>query len=441
MTQTKQTKRANPAETPAIDNCSLSVKQLGKRYVIGGLDQQHDSFRDLLTNTVLAPWRRYKQLRDGADKDLNVESERHFWALQGLDFAIEPGQIVGVIGHNGAGKSTLLKILTRITTPTEGEVRIRGRVASLLEVGTGFHPELSGRENIYLNGSILGMTRAEIARKFDDIVAFAEIEKFIDTPVKRYSSGMYVRLAFAVAANLDADVLLVDEVLAVGDQEFQKRCLGKLDEVSKQGRTIFFVSHNLSAVSRLCNRALVLDKGQLVFDGDVYEGIAFYTEQSSLIDGLSSDAFTGDLYPDVLFEEFSINSQVMQQGIEIDPLETANFIIKGQCQIKQSSFKTVLSIRKEGQLLFHLYDSQNHDALPQGSFESSFKIPEKLLTPGEYSFSIGGANPSTRRWLWTKDYRFFVAHRWLPDYDTSPNEIGLINICEFGERKIFSTKE
>jgi len=201
---------------------------------------------------------------------------REFWALRNVSFAVQPGEIVGIIGRNGAGKSTLLKILSRITEPTSGRATIRGRVASLLEVGTGFHPDLTGRENVFLNGAILGMKRAEIRRKFDEIVAFAEVEQFIDTPVKRYSSGMYVRLAFAVAAHLEPEILIIDEVLAVGDATFQKKCLGKMDAVAKGGRTVLFVSHNMQAVSSLCNRALFLRAGQREIDGPAREAVSAY---------------------------------------------------------------------------------------------------------------------------------------------------------------------
>ena len=204
------------------------------------------------------------------------ESEE-FWALKDVNFEVKRGEVVGIIGRNGAGKSTLLKILSRITEPSDGRVEIKGRVASLLEVGTGFHPELTGRENIYLNGAILGMTRAEIRRKFDEIVAFAEVERFLDTPVKRYSSGMYVRLAFAVAAHLEPEILIVDEVLAVGDAEFQKKCLGKMKKAAAgQGRTVLFVSHSMSAVSALCHRGIVLHRGRLLFDGLVEDALARY---------------------------------------------------------------------------------------------------------------------------------------------------------------------
>jgi lipopolysaccharide transport system ATP-binding protein len=202
--------------------------------------------------------------------------DTELWAVKDVEFDIQPGEVVGVVGRNGAGKSTLLKLMSRITSPTEGEIRIHGRVGSLLEVGTGFHPELTGRENVYLNGSILGMSRREIERKFDEIVAFAEVERFLDTPVKRYSSGMYVRLAFAVAAHLEPEVLLVDEVLAVGDMAFQKKCLGKMGQVSRQGRTILFVSHNMTAVKSLCSRGVIFEGGRLVADGSVDEVVARY---------------------------------------------------------------------------------------------------------------------------------------------------------------------
>ena len=226
---------------------SISVRHLGKRYQLGSR-AAHNTLRDQITDSVRRVFSRSKgrAASDGGE----------FWALRDVSFDVAKGEVLGVIGRNGAGKSTLLKVLSQITEPTEGEVRMRGRIASLLEVGTGFHPELSGRENVYLNGAILGMTKAEIRGKFDEIVAFAEVEKFLDTPVKRYSSGMYVRLAFAVAAHLEPEVLIIDEVLAVGDATFQKKCLGKMKEVGASGRTVLFVSHNMSAVMALCSRCV-----------------------------------------------------------------------------------------------------------------------------------------------------------------------------------------
>jgi lipopolysaccharide transport system ATP-binding protein len=263
---------------------AISVEGIGKLYQLAHQSNRHTSFREALTSAVLAPVRRFRQL-SGTDSSME-----DFWALKDVTFAVQPGEVVGIVGRNGAGKSTLLKILSRIAEPTEGRAVLRGRVASLLEVGTGFHPELSGRENIYLNGSILGMKRREIAAKFDDIVAFAEVEKFLDTPVKRYSSGMYVRLAFAVAAHLEPEILIVDEVLAVGDAEFQKRCLGKMREISEGGdRTVLFVSHNMAAVSALCSRAILLSNGSLTADGSPAEVIQDYLIPASFDAGAGID--------------------------------------------------------------------------------------------------------------------------------------------------------
>jgi lipopolysaccharide transport system ATP-binding protein len=257
-----------------MSDVAIRVNALSKKYHIGAV-QQHKTIRDLVSESLTAPFRRIGRLargQAGGAADLDEE----FWALRDISFEVKHGEVVGIIGRNGAGKSTLLKILSRITGPTEGRVELHGRVGSLLEVGTGFHPELTGRENVSLNGAILGMKRAEIDQKFDEIVAFAEIGKFIDTPVKHYSSGMQVRLAFAVAAHLEPEILIVDEVLAVGDAAFQKKCLGKMEGVAGEGRTVLFVSHNMAAVEHLCHRGIVLQQGEAVFDGSQSEAIARY---------------------------------------------------------------------------------------------------------------------------------------------------------------------
>jgi lipopolysaccharide transport system ATP-binding protein len=241
---------------------AISVRGVGKRYRLAdGERNSFRTFREAVTGVVAAPVRRLRRAPRPAATDL--------WALDDVTFDVEPGEVLGVIGRNGAGKSTLLKVLSRIVAPTRGSVVLRGRVGSLLEVGTGFHPELSGRENIFLNGAILGMSRTEIRRKFDEIVAFSEVERFLDTPVKRYSSGMYMKLAFAVASHLEPEILLVDEVLAVGDAQFQKKCLGKMGEVSRQGRTVLFVSHTMTAVKSLCSRAILVEAGRIALDGSV----------------------------------------------------------------------------------------------------------------------------------------------------------------------------
>ena len=255
----------------------IQVQNLSKRFIIGHQKQEaYTSFRDVIAGNVKGVFRRTRELISG-NYMTEGDVEEEFWALKDLNFSINKGDRVGIIGRNGAGKSTLLKILSRITEPTHGRITIRGRIASLLEVGTGFHPELTGRENIFLNGAILGMSRAEIRKKFDEIVAFAEIEKFLDTPVKRYSSGMYVRLAFSIAAHLEPEILIVDEVLAVGDAQFQKKCLGKMEDVSKgEGRTVLFVSHQLSAIEVLCNRAILLNKGQVLTDDVTSKVVSSY---------------------------------------------------------------------------------------------------------------------------------------------------------------------
>jgi lipopolysaccharide transport system ATP-binding protein len=249
---------------------AIRCEQLSKRYRIGS-PERYKTLRDAISTTALAPFRYFSKTPANGNGSI--------WALHDVSFSITRGDVVGIIGLNGAGKSTLLKILSRITGPTRGRAEIHGRVGSLLEVGTGFHPELTGRENIYLNGAILGMQKAEIDRKFDEIVAFAEIEKFLDTPVKRYSSGMYVRLAFGVAAHLETEVLLVDEVLAVGDAQFQKKCFEKMREIGTQGRTILFVSHNMSAVRSICNQALIIEKGAVAAQGEINETVDRYLSQ------------------------------------------------------------------------------------------------------------------------------------------------------------------
>ena len=246
---------------------AISARDLTKRYRIGGAVQRHASLRDALAHGASAPVRALRALTRSREAVESDRAAQNFLALRGVSFDVRQGEIVGLIGRNGAGKSTLLKILSRITTPTSGRAEVHGRLGSLLEVGTGFHPELSGRDNIFLNGAILGMRRQEIARRFDEIVDFSGVSQFIDTPVKRYSSGMYLRLAFAVAAHLDSEILVVDEVLAVGDASFQKKCLAKMEDVGHNGRTVMFVSHNMMAVTRLCERTILLDDGQVVADG------------------------------------------------------------------------------------------------------------------------------------------------------------------------------
>lgn len=263
-----------------MSETAIRVFDLGKQYRIGGAREPYKTFRDALAGAVTAPVRGVRALMSRNGHGAGA-GENTFWALKDVNFEVKRGEVVGVIGRNGAGKSTLLKILSRITEPTEGGVDIYGRVGSLLEVGTGFHAELTGRENLYLSGAILGMRRSEIEKKFDEIVAFAEVEKFIDTPVKHYSSGMYLRLAFAVAAHLEPEILLVDEVLAVGDAAFQKKCLGKMGDVAKEGRTVLFVSHNMTAIHTLCSRSIWISEGRVVCDGEMNYVVNQYLKSGS----------------------------------------------------------------------------------------------------------------------------------------------------------------
>jgi lipopolysaccharide transport system ATP-binding protein len=286
-----------------MSDIAIRCEGLSKQYRIGERES-YKALRDVITDGIASPFRKLRSaLSNGHGVSPSAlgssQNSRHptpgtrnpdnaFWALDDVSFEVKRGEVVGIIGRNGAGKSTLLKILSRITKPTRGHARIHGRVGSLLEVGTGFHPELTGRENIYLNAAILGMRKAEVARKFDEIVAFAEVEKFIDTPVKRYSSGMYVRLAFAVAAHMETEVLLIDEVLAVGDAQFQKKCLGKMNDVSKQGRTVVFVSHDMNAIQVLCQKTIHLANGKMVGFGDTSEQIAGYLNSKKLKSGIAT---------------------------------------------------------------------------------------------------------------------------------------------------------
>jgi lipopolysaccharide transport system ATP-binding protein len=267
-----------------MSNAVITVENLSKRYLVGhrsGDEGPYRTLRDAIARETRNFTRKAIDLFHGQEVVQGDEIEE-FWALKNVSFEINQGEVLGIIGRNGAGKSTFLKILSRIVEPTEGRVLLRGRVASLLEVGTGFHPELTGRENVFLNGAILGMTKREIRKKFDEIVAFAEVERFLDTPVKRYSSGMYVRLAFAVAAHLEPEILIVDEVLAVGDHEFQKKCLGKMQDVaSREGRTVLFVSHNMAAISEMATRAVLLNAGQIEIDGEVSRAISIYLSRGA----------------------------------------------------------------------------------------------------------------------------------------------------------------
>ncbi len=310
---------------------AIKVENVGKRYVIDHQKQQGRYRYETLGGAMANFWKRaYNTLRHPLSSFENRLEHEEFWALKDINFEINQGDRVGIIGRNGAGKSTLLKILSRITAPTTGKITIKGRVSSLLEVGTGFHPELTGRENIFLNGAILGMKRQEIKAKFDEIVAFAEVEKFLDTPVKHYSSGMYVRLAFAVAAHLEPEILIVDEVLAVGDAQFQKKCLGKMEEVGREGRTVIFVSHSMPTVTSLCSKAILLQSGQIDKIGLTSEVIMYYytSGQSSPASANFKEKHIGDKYVRLLKGEIkNVNGQVALE-VRIDEPVTVEMTVE-----------------------------------------------------------------------------------------------------------------
>jgi lipopolysaccharide transport system ATP-binding protein len=313
--------------------------------------------------------------------------DHKLWALRDVSFSVESGETLGIIGRNGAGKSTLLKILSRITKPTSGSVEIRGRVGSLLEVGTGFHSELSGRENIYLNGAILGMRRTEIQAKFDEIVAFSEVEKFLDTPVKHYSSGMYMRLAFSIAAHLEPEVLIVDEVLAVGDQEFQKKCLGKMDEVKRTGRTVIFVSHQMASVAQLCRRSILLDNGSVIIDGPTEAVIERYVDHGRSNAGSYVSAGSKDLDMFVERADIKNESSVKQSAFRHDEAIVVNVRCRAKKLVRGAELRMVVRDRR-GITVFTADAELGSLARGTEAFEVDFRIPAETLRPNSYGITL-----------------------------------------------------
>jgi lipopolysaccharide transport system ATP-binding protein len=375
-----------------MTDIAIHVENLSKKYTLGAMYERQDTLRDLLVSTFRSPFRK-KEKREN----------QTLWALKDISFDIEKGSVVGIVGRNGAGKSTLLKVLSRVTDPTSGIGEIRGRVGSLLEVGTGFHPELTGRENIYLNGAILGMKRTEIEKKYDEIVEFSEVSKFIDTPVKRYSSGMYLRLAFAVAAHLEPDILVVDEVLAVGDAEFQRKCLGKMSDVAEQGRTVLFVSHNMSAILRLTSETLVMEKGKIVKRAPSNEAVDYYLS--------SGFAETGERVWDR--DEIPENSAPFQpkvlrirneQGLVVNSIRsTEKMSIEFEYELEESITGLRVGyylMSSRGEYVFTTFDTdepQMYDryvAREKGHYISRCEIPADTFNDGRF---IVGINASTYR--------------------------------------------
>jgi lipopolysaccharide transport system ATP-binding protein len=362
-------------------NTVIEIENLGKKYIIS--HQGQDSYvalRDVIAESA-------KKL---VKKRQSFAQKEDFWALRNVFLNIEQGDRVGIIGRNGAGKTTILKLISRITVPTEGKIKIKGRVVSLLEVGTGFHPELTGRENIFLNGAILGMGKNEIKRKFDEIVGFAEVEKFLDTPVKRYSSGMYVRLAFAVAAHLDSEILLIDEVLAVGDTQFQKKCLGKMDDISKkEGRTFLFVSHNMAIIRNLCSRGVVLSKGNIIFQGDVEEAVSSY-EFDNPQSGTEWNN-NKDITAFKFFDITSVSLLDLEMNQKKDFYNSEKIFIKICFYVKEphSQMKIQIYVHKYGELLFTFpFFLAERYTIKNGFYELYCEIPNHLLSSGNYFLTV-----------------------------------------------------
>jgi lipopolysaccharide transport system ATP-binding protein len=372
---------------------AIHVEDLGKRYAIGER-ARYLALRDIIANIIKAPARLF-----GSNRGNGNISGDHIWALRDVSFEIQQGEVVGLIGRNGAGKSTLLKILSRVTRPTTGFAEVHGRMGTLLEVGTGFHPELSGRENVFLSGAILGMGKREMERKFDEMVAFAEVEKFIDTPLKHYSSGMLMRLAFAVAANLEPEILLVDEVLAVGDAAFQKKCLGKMGDVARGGRTIIFVSHQMNQIRRLCERAIWIDSGQLRLDGPVDTVISAY-EQASLLASPENQTEASSQQP-IWFSGWEV---IQPRGSE------PNIVSDGSAPV---SIRVHVHSRQtvgHGKVAVVIYDSRgflisgwSFDGLQltQGEHEVQLSFPALPLRPGAYSVYISIHDDCEKNYNWT----------------------------------------
>ncbi len=386
-----------------MTNTAIRVENISKRYRIGLAQERPDTLRDLLMSGIRRVKHFFSRDQEGLDG-----SPSHIWALKDVSFEVSRGQVLGIVGRNGAGKSTLLKILSRVTDPTEGYGEIHGRVGSLLEVGTGFHPELSGRENIYLNGAILGMRREEIERKFDEIVAFSEVGQFIDTPVKRYSSGMYLRLAFAVAAHLEPEILVVDEVLAVGDAEFQRKCLGKMNDVAQEGRTVLFVSHNMSAILRLTQETIVLDKGQIVMRAPTPEAVDYYlnmglTKQGERIwQADESQRGSGPFQPVAL-------RVLNPTGRVVDTVQAADgFSIELEYNLDEavSGLRVGLyMMTTRGEYVFTTFDTddpelfESYTVRSAGRYVSRCDIPPNLMNEGRFMLGVNASAYRIRRYF------------------------------------------
>ena len=384
-----------------MSDVAIRVESLSKCYRVGTRESMPDTFAGALISWVHSPLTNFQRLRRLTSFDHNQTDEDVLWALQDVSFEVKRGDVVGIIGRNGAGKSTLLKILSRITIPTKGRVDVFGQISSLLEVGTGFHPELTGRENIYMNGTLLGMTKTEIDRNFDAIVEFSGVARFIDTPVKRFSSGMQVRLAFSVAAHLQPEILIIDEVLAVGDLEFQRKCLGKMEDAAQHGRTVLFVSHNTGAVRRLCNRAIVLSEGRLVFDGNTENALEYYVQTVSQRQ-LRHIRIEPGAAKQVSIDEVIVRSQGKREDDPIDISDAVEIEVRYRWKETVPGAGITVRIARDGVTLLNSWQTdtiRNEQTTQQpGDYTARITVPPHLFNAGRYSISVGVAVPNAG-WL------------------------------------------
>jgi len=387
----------------------IQVENLGKRYFLGKQRDKNEGFRHLIQSVLKNPGAAFKQAIANS-----AALSKEFWAIQDLDLEVGRGEVVGLVGHNGAGKSTLLKLLSRITEPTTGSIRMKGRVASLLEVGTGFHPELTGRENIFLNGAILGMTKADIKSRFDDIVEFAGVERFLDTPVKRYSSGMYVRLAFAVAAHLEPEILIIDEVLAVGDSEFQKKCLGKMQSVADGGRTVLFVSHNMGAVRALCSRVVVLERGRAFLDGPPGPTVeAYLASKMKVPDSAGEAKWPGADAPgseEMALRRISLAAPGGPPTIKFTSATPIDVTIEFELRKRLSGLRIVIFVMTSDGI--HVFSSNSaalleDNDLEPGHYTVTGRIPKHFLNKGQYVLGLHSGVPGVKQHVEGDEYLTF----------------------------------
>ena len=414
---------------------ALRLENVSKMYHLGEIGY------GTLRNDVESWWARLRGKEDpnrpvrSGEGSSKSTAARTIMALEDISLEHRAGEVTGIVGSNGAGKSTLLKLISGLTAPTSGRICVRGRVGSLLEVGTGFHPELTGRENVYLNGAILGMTKAEVRKKFDEIVAFSGVEQFIDTPVKRYSSGMFVRLGFAVAAHLEPEILLIDEVLAVGDAQFQKKCREKTQRLAQSGKTVLFVSHSMNSIREICHRGIVIHNGRIFWEGSSDGATQVHLElQMSGERYGGSFSFYGPLSARITYSEIKINDcdAILEDSV-FSPNSSIRISVYGECSAPVSAYRTSFALFKDEVRIATIHDLQTPEPLFPGRFRSDVEIPPFFLRPGQYSVGLQGIDDTGLQWISGSDLvRFIIMEAWSDNYQA--DSAGLVNLPLVGRR-------